>query len=206
MNRKDIDWSIIRGALIGLLLSIVVSSSLVVGSNYFKEAMNREYNMRNALFMNISQRYLAIDEEERQIRTFLPEFVNLYRKGVIGEEQRLNWIEMLRESESSIKLTALVYTISSQRHFTPAFPADLGRFQLYASEMTLQLSLLHEGDLLNLLESMDKRANGIFSVNNCKFSKTGSIVLDNPKAVNITVDCNLDWYTIKLADGTEISV
>ena len=206
MNRKDIDWSIIRGAMISLLLSIIVSSSLVVGSFYFKEAMNREFNMNNALFMNISQRYLAIDEEEKAIKTYMPEFIDLYNKGVIGQEQRLNWLEMLRESESSIRLPALAYTINSQRPYAPAFPVDLGKFQLYASEMSLQLSLLHEGDLLNFLKLMDQKASGMFTVNNCKFSKSGDIVMDNPKAANITVDCNLDWYTIRLADGTEIKV
>ena len=206
MNLKDIDWSIIRGALIGLMLSIIVSSSLVVGSYYFTDAMNRDYNMRNALFMNISQRYLAIDEEAKQIKTYLPEFIELYSKGVIGQEQRLNWMEMLKESESSIKLPALAYTVDSQRTYVAAFPVDLGRFQIYASEMTMQLSLLHEGDLLRLLDGLDKKVSGLFSVNNCKFSKSGDIVLDNPKAANVTVDCNLDWYTIKLADGTEIKV
>ena len=206
MNRKDIDWSIIRGALIGLLLSILIGTSMVVGSYYFREAMKKEYNKHNAMFMNISQRYLAIDEEEKKIRTFLPEFVDLYHKGVVGQEQRLNWIETLKEAQNTVRLPSLSYNINSQRVNTPVFPVDLGRFKLYTSEMTLQLSLLHEGDLLNLLEHMDKRANGTFSMDTCTFTKAGSIVMDNPKAPNITVNCNLDWYTIKMADGTEIQV
>ena len=206
MKRKDIDWNIIRGALIYLVLTIIISSSLVVGSYYFKEAMKKEFNMHNALFMNISQRYLAIDEEEKQIKTYLPEFVALFNKGVIGEEQRLNWVEVLAEAEASVKLPSLAYTINSQRTYTPAFPVNFGKFQLYASEMSLQLVLLHEGDLLNLFENMNKRAHGIFTVNSCTFIKSGSIIMDNPKAANIAVDCNLDWYTIRLADGTEIKV
>jgi hypothetical protein len=206
MHHKDIDWSVIRGALIGLVLSILISATLVMASFYFKEAMNREYNSNNASFMNISRRYLAIDEEERQIKTYLPEFIALYKKGIIGEEQRLNWIEAMKTSEAAVKLPAITYTINSQRSYAPAFPVDLGRFQVYASEMTMHLSLLHEGDLLALLDGMNEKANGIYSVDECKFSKTGDIILDNPKAANVTVECNVDWYTIKLADGTEIKV
>ncbi len=91
-------------------------------------------------------------------------------------------------------------------HTRRRFHSNLGRFQLYASEMSLKLASLHEGDLFNLLDGINEKANGIFSVNFCKFSNSGSIVLDNPEASNIIVDCNIDWYTIKLADGSEIQV
>ena len=206
MKRKDIDWSIIRGSLIGLLLSISIGSSMVVGSYYFRNAMNREFRLHNSQFMNISQRYLAIDEEEKRIRTYLPKFIELYHKGTLGQEQRLNWIEALKEAQSTIKLPNYGYNINSQRVFTPGFPVDLGKFRLYVSEMSLQLSLLHEGDLLNLFEHLDEHANGTYSIDSCNFTRSGSIVMDNPKAANIMADCHLDWYTIKLADGSDIQV
>lgn len=206
MNRKTIDWSIIRGALISVILSLIISGSLVSVSYYFKDKMKRENNRNNAVFMNISQRYLAIDDEKEHIKNFYPEFIKLYHSGVIGREQRLNWIEVLSDTGSDIKLPSLSYTINSQTKYTPAYSINLGRFQLYTSEMSLKLGLLHAGDLFNLLDGMNEKANGFFSVNDCKFSSSGSIVLDQPGVSNITVDCNINWYTIKLADGSEIQV
>jgi hypothetical protein len=206
MQAKDIDWSIIRGALISLVLCISISSALVTASYYFKDAMTEDFNRNNALFMNISQRYLRIDEEAKLITTYLPEFIELYNRGVIGQEQRLNWIEVLKDVEAANKLPGLSYTINSQEQHIPGYPVDLGRYRLSVSKMSLTLSLLHEGDLLNLIDGLNARANGTFTVNACKFGKAGEIVMDNPRAANLSVDCELDWYTIKLSDGTEIKV
>ena len=207
MTRKDIDWSVIRGSLIALVLSLGVSSSLVVGSYYFRDAMQTDFNRNNALFMSISNRYLAIDEEERQINKYYPQFLKLYERGVIGSEKRLNWIEVLRQTGTEIKLPSLIYSISSQRAYTPAYPMSLGRFKVFASEMELQLALGHEGDLFDLLNVMDRDAEGTFSVNVCEFQISGDIVeVENPNAANIIANCSIDWYTIKLADGSEIKV
>ena len=52
-----------------------------------------EYNRANAAFQSISSRDLAVDEEEKLIRSYLPDFVKLHESGVIGDEQRLNWVE-----------------------------------------------------------------------------------------------------------------
>ena len=206
MLRKDIDWSIISGVLISLLLSIAVSSSLVAGSYYFKNAMNREYIKNNALFMNISQRYLAIDEEAKRIQKYLPEFINLYNRGVIGKEQRLNWIEVLQNAGARIKLPSLSYSISSQTDFKPPYPIVMGSYKLYKSEMTLDLQLLHEGDLLSLLDVINNEARGEYNLTSCNFDRTNRDIVERPNTANIKVSCVLEWYTIKLANGKEIKI
>ena len=96
MKREDLDWSQIRGALITLVLSVSICGALVWSSYYFRDKMRLEFNRNNAQFQNISNRYLAVDEEEKLIRHFYPRFLELFARGVIGKEQRLGWIETLR--------------------------------------------------------------------------------------------------------------
>ena len=206
MHRKDIDWSIIRGALISLLISIIVSSSLVAGSYYFQDAMNKEYVRNNALFQNISQRYLAIDEEAKRIQKYFPEFVDLYNRGVIGNEQRLNWIEVLQNAGARIKIPSLSYSISSQKDYIPAYSISMGSYKLYKSEMTLNISLLHEGDLFNLLHALNNEARGEYNLTSCNFDRGQQDIIESPKAANIRASCELEWYTIKLASGMEIKI
>lgn len=206
MHRKDIDWVIISGALISLLLSLIVSSSLVVGSYYFESAMNREYIRNNALFQNISQRYLAIDEEAKRIEKYLPEFISLYNRGVIGNEQRLNWIEVLQNTGARIKIPSLSYSISSQKDYTPPYSITLGSFKLYKSEMSLEIQLLHEGDLFSLLNALNAEARGEFNLTSCSFDKGNKDIVESANAANMRVSCELEWYTIKLANGKEISI
>lgn len=204
MHRKDIDWTIIRGAIISLVLSIAISSSLVAGSYYFQNAMNREYIKNNAQFRSISQRYLAIDEEAKRIQKYFPKFIDLYNRGVIGNEQRLNWIEALRKTGARIKLPLLTYSISSQKDYTPPYSISLGSYKLYKSEMTLDLQMLHEGDLFSLLNALNSDARGEYNVTSCNFDKGDKEIVESASAPNIRASCELEWYTIKLASGTEI--
>ncbi|MBI2969376.1 MAG: hypothetical protein HYY36_01380 [Gammaproteobacteria bacterium] len=206
MKRDDLDWSILAGALATLVVSLVVGGVLVAGSHYFQKKMALEYNRNNAQFQAISQRYLAVDEEEKLIKKFFPNFIGLYNGGVIGHEQRLNWIEVLRASGDDIGLPSLTYEIKSQSPYLPDFSVSLGRFQLYSSQMTLNMQLLHEGDMISLFDLLDHRAAGVFSVSACKFTRAGRVLDMNPSRGNVFGRCELNWFTINLSDGSEIRV
>jgi len=207
MKPNFIDWRQIRGTLILLVLAMLICGSLIGGSLYFKGQMDQEFKRNNAIFQSNSKRYLAVDEEEKTIREFYPEFVDLYNYGEIGQERRLDWIETLRRAGVDIKLPSLSYSIESQKAFIPNFVINMGRYRLFKSDMSLKMQLLHEGDLFNLLNELDSSAKGLYRVSNCKLNNNvkGKLT-DDPDAANVTADCLLEWFTLKLADGTEIKV
>lgn len=200
------DWSIMRGCLTILITSLLLGGLLISSSFYFKEQMKKEYVRNNAGFQSISQRYLAVDEEEKLIKKYYPRFIKLYNQGVIGKEHRLNWIEVLRSAGEAIMLPSLSYEIKSQNIYTPAFSVNLGRYQIFSSEMSLDMQLLHEGDLFSLLESLDKNAKGLYSMSRCSMDNKLSGTTDAISAANISVKCDVIWFTIKLADGTKLQV
>lgn len=206
MKREDVDWSVLIGSLLALAVSLAVSGLILGGSFYFESKMELQFNANNALFQDISRRYLSVDEEEKLIKQFYPRFVELYEAGVIGREQRLNWLESLRAVGERKRLPGLNYEIKSQSVYAPQFPAVLGRYQLYSSEMSLSMQLLHEVDLLDVLEFLSGNAQGLYSVSECHFSRAGLDITMTAHASNITTRCDLSWFTIKLADGTEIKV
>ena len=206
MKREDLDWPVLTGALVTLLVSVVVSGALIGGGFYFQKQMLLDFTRNNAQFQAISQRYLAVDEEEKLIRKFYPRFIELYNKGIIGKEQRLNWLEVLRESGDRIRLPSLSYEIKSQEVYAPQFSASLGRYQLFSSKMALTMQMLHEGDMVSLFQLLDAHAAGAYSVTECRFSKATPEIDMNPVKGNIVTKCDLNWFTIKLSDGTEIKV
>jgi len=205
-SENTIDWKILRGSIIIFVLSITVSGSLAYGAFYFQRQMQLEFNRANAEFHTISNRYLAVDEEEKLIRSYLPRFVELYQSGVIGDEQRLNWIEILRSAGDEIRLPSLSYQIDSQQVFTPAFPLTMGNYRLYSSTMLLNMQLLHEGDLFRIIEALNENAKGSYSLSSCTITQSSTEISDSPNASNITARCELLWYTIRLADGRQIEV
>ena len=205
MKYSDIDWKILRGAIATLVISISISGTLIYLSMYFQDRMYREFTRNELRFQSISKRYLAVDEEEKLIKKYYPRFVELYKKGVIGKEQRLNWIEVLRTAGMQIQVPTLTYQIESQDTYKPGYSVTLGKFRLYSSKMTLNMRLLHEGDLFNILNELNKNANGIYSLNSCRLSKNSKIV-ESADAPNINAECDLQWFTIKLANGKDINV
>lgn len=206
MKQEIMDWKLMRGSLIFFVISASVSGALIYGGIYFKDRMQREYNSANAAFRSISGRYLAVDEEEKLIRNYLPSFVDLYENGMIGNEQRLNWIEVLRAAGDEIRMPSLSYQIESQQIHTPQFPLTMGKFQLYSSRMSLNMQLLHEGDLFRILDELDRHARGNYSPTSCSINQTLPEISDNPDAGNITARCDLQWFTIRLSDGRQIEL
>ncbi len=206
MKRSDIDWSILRGSLIVFFLCLITSGVLLGGSLYFKDKMHQEYERNNAMFRSVSNKYFAVDEEEKLIEKFYPVFIDLYNGGVIGRERRLNWIEAIRKAGEQIKIPGLSYEIRSQEVYKPGFSVKLGRYKLFRSVMNLNMQLLHEGDLFRLLQELDNNALGAYNVSNCTMSSKGKQMSDDPQSGNLIVRCELTWHTIKLANGKELKV
>lgn len=206
MKRSDIDWQVLRGAIVIFTICLLLSGSMLGGSFYFKESMHKEYEKNNAMFRSVSNKYFAVDEEEKLIRKFYPLFIDLYNKGVIGKERRLNWIEVLRNAGEEIKIPGLSYEIRSQEAYKPGFKMKLGKYKLFRTVMSLNMQLLHEGDLFRLLEILDQNALGSYNVSNCAINAKSKTISETAEGSNLTVRCELTWHTIKLKNGKELKV
>ncbi len=206
MTRDELDWSVIKFPTIIFFIVLLVSVALIYGSWMFKQGTFSEYKKNKSLFTSISQQYLSIDDDERIIRQYYPEFIALYKKGFVGGEHRLNWIETLQAASERIKLPGLTYDISPQEVYPQEFNFNLGRFALYSSTMKLNIGMLHEGDLSRLIKDMNEHAEGLFTISKCRFIRPSRTLVEKRDAKNITANCELEWLNIRLADGTEIKL
>lgn len=200
MNPADIDWGMLRGALIAMVVSVVVSGTLVGTSYYFWEKVDKSYSRVLVELRKVRDRFHQVDEEEEMIAAYLPRFQALEGEGIIGREHRLNWIESLREASQRKRLPALSFVIDSQEAFDPEFPlAESDVFEVYTSEMQLDMGLLHEGDLLSLLRELERDAKGLFSVASCRMLRAAERVdaEPDPSKAHVNSSCSLRWYTIR---------
>jgi hypothetical protein len=206
MTREDFDWPVVRLSFIIFTVLLLISTTLVTSSWIFKKDMLKEYTMNKSRFNAISQKYLSVDEDEEIVRQYYPEFIALYKQGFVGREQRLNWIETLLASSERVKLPGLSYSIFPQEAYSPGFSINLGRFALYSSVMKLNISMLHEGDLLRLIKDMNEHVQGMFIITECNFKRASRELIERRDATNITANCELQWLNIRLADGTAIKL
>ncbi len=205
MSQANIEWPVIRGALTIFVLCTIISAVLIGFTYYFRTEMESSFIQNKQQFQDISRKYLAVDQEESHIRDYYPGFVELYDRGVIGREHRLNWIEVLRSSGRKIKLPSLDYSIGSQTEFSSEYPITLGSYKLFRSSMDLTLKLLHEGDLLQLIDRLNNTATGLYSIKECTLSREKEVIKRDVNVPNIFAECTLEWYSIKKFDGTDLS-
>lgn len=203
---RRVDWSILRGTVVVFALSLALSASMVSASFYFRQNMEREYQAHHREFRQASRKYLAVDDQERIIDSFFPEFRRLYEAGLLGRERRLSWLEALRRAGDDNGLTQVAYKLDAQRQATPDFNIALGNYQLYASTMSLSLALLHEGSLLRLFRALDRDALGHYAVRRCVLKRTGEGLNLSAQGANINADCTLDWWTINLGGEHGLSL
>jgi len=201
-----VDWPILRGTLVVFVLSLAASAGMVTASFYFRQNMEREYQAHHAEFREASRKYLAVDDEERLIDQFFPEFRRLFDAGLLGRERRLSWLEALRRAGDANDLKQVTYKLDAQREASPDFSIALGNYRLYASAMSLNLSLLHEGDLLRVLQALDRDALGQYAVKRCVLKRSGERVDLSAEGANLNADCTLDWWTINLAGEAGLSL
>ncbi len=203
MKTSNIDWSVLRGSLSTLIICLIISAGMLFGSFYYRDEMRTEFTKEDQRFKNVSRKYLAVDQEEKMILLHYPRFKYLYQQGVIGKEQRLRWLETLRTSSDELKLPSLRYNIDSRESFTPSFPANQGLYQIYTSSMKLDLGLLHENDLLLLLNDLEQKANGLYSVSSCNLQRKEKSITRDIDRAKLDAKCELLWFTIDMA-GKEI--
>jgi hypothetical protein len=197
LKLAEVDWGVLRGALILLVICVAISAGLMSTSHGFWKKQDRVHKAARSAMLGARTQYQNIDEEEKIIKAYFPLYRALETQGIIGKERRLDWIDNLRRAAQRVELPALSYVIDSQQRFTPDVPLQLGSYQIYSSSMKLDLGLLHEGDLPALLNDLDRNAGGLYTVADCDLRRTQPAFVKKPDAVNLTAACGLHWLTIK---------
>ena len=134
-----------------------------------------------------------VRNEEDEIRQKSAMFQKLQARGVVGEEQRLEWVELLKEIRDRRRLLDLQYEIAPQR----ALDATLGSgYAYFASSMKVQLKLLHEEDLTRLLDDLRQQARALIQVKSCNVSRLPRGGVEGGTPAQLQADCQIDWVTL----------
>ncbi len=143
------DFPKLQISLLAMLLMVAVGTASILFSRESVRQAHSAFAAAQSERNDFDGKLKRVRSEEHEIREKAALFNALKSRGVIGEEQRLEWVELLKEIRERHRLIELRYEISPQQ---PLEKAPSGNFALYASTMKLQLSLLHEEDLIRLLD------------------------------------------------------
>lgn len=191
---------IIKGSLIFFVLTLVFSVGIVVVSDTY---MDHAYDGRQS-----EKRAMRIWKNKidgsRQSNKIIDQYENRYlelvRNNIVGEEDRLDWLENIQAIANARNMPSVKYDLSSQRLVEDKTGQHRAQgLKIYRSDMTLDMKMAHEGDLFAVLNTLREKAKGLFVVDQCNIEKTTKA--SKSGNINMSARCELGWYTFKSAEN-----
>lgn len=201
MNKKVYIHPIIKRPLI--LFVVVVAFAIiitVISDSYLNHAYDGRESEKRA--MRIWKNKIDGSRESNKIiDEYEKRYLELVKKNVVGDENRLNWLETLQAIANARNMPSVKYNVSSQKLLEDKTGQHQAQgLRVYRSAMTLDMQMAHEGDLFAILNALEEKAQGLFVVDKCNIE--ASSVTANSKD-NMNAYCELGWYTFKSAESEE---
>lgn len=180
----------------GFFLLVMISLSIFLYKVELQKIETaKEVIKQQQLLTAAVQRYQDSGQEKANIIKYLPQYQALINEGAIGEERRIDWVDKLRTIHRDNKLFSIKYEIGAQENYTPNFNLNVGLFKLQRSVMKIELAMLHEGDLITLLDALIHQQNAPFMIRTCEIQRITPNI-GTSLVPNMQSKCELDWMTI----------
>jgi len=193
MKIGSADLPKLQFSLLAALTMMAIGAGIVYFSLSLINTAKLEQAAAQAERNDFDGKLKRVRSEEDEIRQKSAIFHKLQARGVVGEEQRLEWVELLKEIRDRRRLLDLQYEIAPQR----ALDATPGSgYAYFASSMKVQLKLLHEEDLTRLLDDLRRQARALIQVKSCNVSRLPRGSSEGGTPAQLQAECLIDWVTL----------
>lgn len=199
------DFPLIRQASITFGICLLIAFVCIFGSKYY---LNQQEEVKQLALTELTQaqeKYTEATNEKNNIRDFRPRYLELVESGFVGEEKRLEVIELIRAIQENYKLLPINYTISPQQVVTIDPSVMTSELDLLASKIVVNMGVLHEGDVITFINQMRAKSTYIPQSCSVKVSDSLSDITISPR---LEVQCQLFLMTMNrrvAADGSEVA-
>lgn len=192
---KRLQWAI--GFLVAMAL---VGGGSVWSSLQARQAGEKAFREAAAANKDMQSKLARARDEEQELRGKIGRFEALKARGYIGPERRLDWIEAIARIKSSRRLLGLDYEFSPQRPVDASIlpgGASAGGFEIMASQMRLQIQLLHEKELLTFLDELRNSVQALIQIRACAIERIAPSTVNRGNNAQLKAECTLEWITLK---------
>lgn len=185
-------------ALLATALVVVAVAAGIWSSRGVSQA-RAERDAVAARKMEIERRLGRVRTEEQEIKERTKRFQQMEIAGIIGQEKRLEWTELLRDLQRQLRLPGMNY------EFGPQVPLDSvpgASYGYHSSQLKIQLRVLHEEDLLSFVGQLQKQAKALVLFHGCKLSRVPA-ASQSGDAAQLVGECTMEWITLRRASGTK---
>ena len=197
----------IKKALMTFAIILLSMISMVTASDAYRSNTS-EKNTRTLAEMRSWSNKIEDANRNNQILVQHEEtFKKLKDNFVIGDENRLSWVEVVQKVADSRKIASVKYDIASQVLLDKnVLGSEYAGIDVFKSVMSLEMKFIHEGDLFVMLNALRREAKGLVAVDKCEVELINKDVNDGiigqNKTDNMRAYCELSWYTLKKAGNS----
>lgn len=192
---KRMQW-----AIAFLVVMTLIGGGSVWSVQQLKRSSEKSLRDVSAERRDIQGKLARAREEQQELRDKIGRFQELKAHGLIGPEQRLDWIEIIARLKATRGIFKLDYDFAPQRPVDASVlpgGAAAGGFEIMSSQMRLQLQLLHEGELLNFLSALRDAVPALVQVRSCTIERLAPGNTDRGKNAQLKAECILEWITLR---------
>lgn len=194
-----------KKAMLVFTIILISMLSVVIISDLYKSGAYEE-NSRMAGEMRSWRS--KIDEANKNNHILVQHedtFKKLKDNYVIGDENRLSWVEVVQKVADSRRIASVKYDIASQVLLDKkTLDKKYTGIDVFKSVMSLEMKFIHEGDLFVMLNALREEAKGLVAVDKCDVELINKDINDGLIGQDVTDNmsayCELSWYTLKKAE------
>jgi hypothetical protein len=180
-----------------VLVAVLVASVLLIKSSSIQHATAvAQLRSQDKALKEARERHERSGLERQAIQEYLPGYRSLQQEGLVGEEQRIEWIESLRAANKQAGLFGVAYQIEARKPFSLAGLDSVAAQYVHQTPMKLSFGVVHEGDLMRFLETLGTQKSGLFLIKRCAISRLARNDNPGPRQANLNAECDLAWLTI----------
>ena len=202
MKLRKQDFQRIQISLLAGLLALGLSVAAVYHSDNWLNSAQLALSKADLDLTNALKKLAHDSREQEDLQRFYQQYKALQTRHVLGAERRLDWIEAIEKTALHTNISSMKYKMEPQTILLPQSPnADQDNFAVYASNMSLDLGLLHEQQLIDFLDMLRNDSDGLYVVKHCNLNKNSQQSAHPAAAVssqhNLRASCVLSWLTLQ---------
>lgn len=202
MKLSNADFQLIRWNIFAVSAAAILSTLIVYGSQEYSDHAQKDFRSAQNQLSNARNRLNSAKQDQEFLAAFSRDYQGLVEGKIIGDEQRLDWMEGLDRLRQQNLVIDFSYSIAPQVLYTPQPAFASGNLNINYSKMKLQFHLLHEGQLLNFFKAMRSQIKGKYQLESCAMQRIANPGEDTAGSspsftTNIQAECSGGWITLK---------
>ncbi len=195
--KQHIDWHYMKPSLITVSILILLATVIAVFSWLYLLEYEEEFTIQHQEMVEANSRLFEVMNDKRLFEIYGEQYQVLVERGVVGGEQRLEWVDAVKAKVEQLKLPELLYKIGPQKEVEmPGFePSE--NLIVTQSRIELTFGIYHTEDLIDLLGEIRAQIAGIFNVESCRLTRIEKSFSFFKGNTNMKAVCTLNWFTLR---------